>query len=113
MATVTLKLSNLDLIYVQLNALRRHLGLHPLNPKEYVLSVDGEVPENTPAPVVAPSSSIALVVPIITPSSPPEQYTDDEEEDEDEEDNEEPSSALVSPNVKLADTITHSWVSGF
>ncbi len=130
MATATLKLSDLELIYAQLNALRHHVGLFPLNPKEYILSVDGKEIVAPRVPIQAPSSSVALVVPLIlpppytepiatiTPSSsvalvvpviePLENYTDNEEDEEDDEDEESGTPSLVPYDIS-----SHSWVSGF
>ena len=110
MATVTLKLSDLELVYVQLNALRRHLGLFPLNPKEYVLSVEGDVPDVASAVALTPvqSSSVALVVPVVVPSSAPvveEDVVDDEFSTS--------PSPSSSPIVKPQYISAHSWVSGF
>lgn len=133
MAVATLKLSDLELIYAQLNALRHHVGLFPLNPKEHLIYVEGK---EVVAPVVqtqAPSSSVALVVPVIVPPSHTvpkvetassssvalvvpvyrEEYTDNEEDDEDEDEETEPPSSVSSRVLKPYDVSSHSWVSGF
>jgi hypothetical protein len=83
MALATLKLSDLELIYIQLNALRHHVGLHALNPFEYLRLVDGKELPPPPA-TVPPLSSVALVVPVMDPVyNFVEEFTDDEEDDDD------------------------------
>ena len=133
MAVATLKLSDLELIYAQLNALRHHVGLYPLNPKEYLIHVDGKEIVRPPVLTQPPSSSVALVVPVIVPPSDTapkvetassssvalvvpvyrEEYTDNEEEEEEEDEETEPPRPVSSRVLKPYDVSSHSWVSGF